>query len=69
VTQPERSAPPWSGETGYIDREMLERHVPDLIAPIYYFADPPAKTAAMHEMLEQCGLGEESMRYEEFYGY
>jgi ferredoxin-NADP reductase len=48
---------------------MLERHLADLIAPIYYFAGPPAMTMAMQQMLEGCGLGEESMRYEEFYGY
>lgn len=69
MTESAKSAQPWSGETGYIGREMLERYLPDLIAPIYYFAGPPAMTTAMHRMLEECGLGEESMRYEEFYGY
>lgn len=69
MTEPGKSAQPWSGETGYIGREMLERYLPDLIAPIYYFAGPPAMTTAMHQVLEDCGLGEESMRYEEFYGY
>lgn len=69
MAEPEKSARPWSGETGFIRREMLERYLPDLIAPIYYFAGPPAMTAAMHRMLEDLGLGEESMRYEEFYGY
>ena len=69
MTEPDKSAQPWSGETGFIRREMLERCLPDLIAPIYYFAGPPAMTMAMHRMLEECGLGEESMRSEEFYGY
>lgn len=69
MTEPGKSAQPWSGETGIIGREMLERHLENLIAPIYYFAGPPAMTIAMQQMLEACGLGEESMRYEEFYGY
>jgi ferredoxin-NADP reductase len=48
---------------------MLERYVPDLKAPIFYFAGPPAMTAAMQQMLEAMGIHEQAMRYEEFYGY
>lgn len=69
MTEPERSARPWSGETGIIRREMLERHLPDLRSPLYYFAGPPAMTMAMMEMLREIGIGEQAMRYEEFYGY
>ena len=69
MTERGKSAQSWSGETGFIRREMLERYLPDLIVPIYYFAGPPAMTMAMQQMLEDCGLGDESMRYEEFYGY
>lgn len=69
MTEPEKSAQPWSGETGFIRREMLERHLPDLGSPLYYFAGPPAMTMAMMEMLQEIGVGEEAMRYEEFYGY
>jgi ferredoxin-NADP reductase len=69
MTEPEKSAQPWSGETGFIRREMLERYLPDLGSPLYYFAGPPAMTMAMMEMLRGIGIGEEAMRYEEFYGY
>lgn len=69
MTEPEKSARPWSGETGFIRREMLERHLPDLGSPLYYFAGPPAMTMAMMEMLQEIGISEEAMRYEEFYGY
>jgi len=48
---------------------MLERHLPDLVSPIYYFAGPPAMTMAMQKMLEAIGIDEQAMRYEEFYGY
>jgi len=64
-----KSARPWSGETGFIRREMLERHLPDVASPVYYFAGPPAMTMAMREMLQGMGVGEDAMRYEEFYGY
>ena len=69
MTEPGKSSRPWSGETGFIRKELLARHVSNLMDPIYYFAGPPAMTAAMRGMLQDCGLSEESMRYEEFYGY
>lgn len=69
MAEAEKSARPWSGETGFIRREMLERHLPDTATPVYYFAGPPAMTAAMQEMLQGIGIGEDAMRYEEFYGY
>lgn len=69
MTEPEKSAQRWPGETGFIRRELLERHLPDLMSPIYYFAGPPAMTLAMQQMLEAIGISEQAMRYEEFYGY
>lgn len=69
MAEAEKSALPWSGETGFIRREMLEHHLPDTASPVYYFAGPPAMTMAMQEMLQGIGIGEDAMRYEEFYGY
>jgi ferredoxin-NADP reductase len=69
MAEPEKSLDCWWGETGFIRRDMLERHLPDLASPIYYFAGPPAMTMAMRKMLEDIGIGERAMRYEEFYGY
>lgn len=64
-----KSARSWSGERGFIDRALLERHVADLSAPVYYFAGPPAMAMAMQQMLESAGVGDDAMRSEEFYGY
>jgi ferredoxin-NADP reductase len=69
MSEPEKSARRWSGETGFIRREMLERHLSDTAKPIYYFAGPPSMTNAMRQMLEDMGISEQAMRYEEFYGY
>jgi ferredoxin-NADP reductase len=69
MSEPHKSSRPWAGETGVIRRELLERYLPDLTSPIYYFAGPPARTMAMHELLDSLGVAERSMRYEEFYGY
>jgi len=69
MTAPEKSAQPWRGETGRIDQAMLERHLGDLLEPVYYLAGPPSMTEAMRELLGASGLGEESMRCEDFFGY
>jgi ferredoxin-NADP reductase len=69
MAEPEKSAHRWSGETGFIRRDMLERHLRDLQHPVYYFAGPPQMTMAMQQMLAAIGIAEQSMRYEEFYGY
>ena len=69
MTQPESSVHPWSGEKGFIRRELLERHLTDLTRPIYYFAGPPPMTMSMRQMLETIGVDEQAMRSEEFYGY
>ncbi|HZQ71283.1 MAG TPA: FAD-dependent oxidoreductase [Burkholderiales bacterium] len=64
-----KSALPWDGETGFIRRDMLERHLPDLLRPVYYFAGPPGMAMAMQSMLQEIGVSENDMRSEEFYGY
>ena len=69
MAEPEKSAQRWAGETGFIRREMLEHHLPDISSPMYYFAGPPQMTMAMQKILEEIGISEAAMRYEEFYGY
>jgi ferredoxin-NADP reductase len=59
----------WTGETGVIDREMLLRHVPEPVGPIYYIAGPPAMVTAMRKMLASAGVDEDDIRTEEFSGY
>lgn len=65
----EKSKRPWYGETGYIDRAMLARFVPDLAAPIYYIAGPPAMVTAMKQTLVGARVDEDDVRAEDFAGY
>src|SRR5262249_20887793 len=58
MAEPEKSAKPWKGETGFIRPEMLERHLPDPRLPVYYFAGPPAMATAMQSMLADLGIKE-----------
>lgn len=69
MSEPEKSAQRWKGEQGFVDRTMLERHLPDLQAPVYYFAGPPVMAMAMQQMLSALGIAGANMRSEEFYGY
>lgn len=69
MSEAEKSQPGWPNERGFIDREMLLRHLDGLEGPIYYVAGPPAMVAAMREMLTKAGVGEDDIRTEEFGGY
>jgi ferredoxin-NADP reductase len=59
----------WDGEKGYINREMLSRHLEDLSLPIYYTAGPPAMVASMRKMLVTAGVNPDNVRSEDFSGY
>src|ERR1700704_3779245 len=64
-----KSSRPWSGETGFLDRTMLERHLKDLAAFVYYVAGPPGLVEAMRKMLADAGVEDEAIRTDEFFGY
>ncbi len=69
MTEPEKSAQPWSGERGLIRMELIERYVAESARSIYYLAGPPGMVTAMLDMLKSAGVTEQALRYEEFYGY
>jgi len=69
MTEMARSGREWKGETGFINGEMLARHLGTLQGPIYYVAGPPPMVAAMREMLVGVGVDEDDVRTEEFAGY
>jgi ferredoxin-NADP reductase len=69
MTEMQKSARSWKGETAFIDQAMLERHLDDLAGAIYYTAGPPAMVEAMQKMLEGAGVKSENIRSDEFYGY
>ena len=69
MTKMESSKREWSGERGFVNREMPIKHFCDLQGPIYYVAGPPAMVAAIGEMLARNGVSEDDIRTEEFSGY
>lgn len=67
---PTMTAPtPWQGETGFITKEMIQKHIKDLNSPIYYMSGPPAMVKAMRELLEKIGIQDDNIKFEEFTGY
>lgn len=69
MTEMEKSGRKWNGETGYINKAMLEKHVGDLTLPIYYVAGPASMVTAMRKTLNEAGVDDDNIRTEEFSGY
>jgi ferredoxin-NADP reductase len=69
MAEMEKSARPWTGERGFLDRAMLERHLKSLAARVYYIAGPPGLVEAMQKMLTGAGVAEDAIHTDEFFGY
>jgi ferredoxin-NADP reductase len=69
MVEMDKSSRPWSGETGFLDRAMLERHLKSLAACVYYVAGPPGLVEAMQKMLIGAGVAGEAIHTDEFFGY
>lgn len=59
----------WAGETRPISSEMLHDYLSDVSAPIYYIAGPPQMVKGVQQMLDEIGIEEDDVRFEEFAGY
>ncbi|HEY7676949.1 MAG TPA: FAD-dependent oxidoreductase [Candidatus Methylomirabilis sp.] len=69
MTDMAKSRRPWAGETGYINGDMLARHLGSLTGPIYYIVGPPPLVDAMRKMLADAGVPGTDIRIEKFAGY
>jgi ferredoxin-NADP reductase len=69
MVEMDKSSRTWSGEQGFLDRAMLERHLKDLAANVYYVAGPPGLVGAMQKMLTSAGVAEDAIHTDEFIGY
>ena len=69
MTEIDKSATPWSRDTGLVDKALLQRHLQDAERPVYYLAGPPGMVMGMQALLEGLGVPLEDVRDEEFYGY
>jgi ferredoxin-NADP reductase len=69
MTQTQKSAKSWQGETGHINGSMITKYVGDLQSPIYYIAGLPEMATAMKKLLTDSGVNEDRIRAEEFTGF
>lgn len=65
----EKSAAQWQGETGHVSKAMLMKYLVDLSLPIFYISGPPGMVAAMQKVLSDAGVKISNIRAEEFSGY
>ena len=69
MVEMDKSGKTWSGERGFLDRAMLERHLKSLAGNVYYVAGPPGLVEAMQKMLVVAGVAEDAIHTDEFFGY
>ena len=69
MTEMQNSKSEWQGETGYVTKAMLMKHIDDLTLPIYYVSGPASMVAAMRKLLNESGVNDDNIRTEEFTGY
>jgi ferredoxin-NADP reductase len=69
MVEMDKSSRSWSGERGFLDRAMLERHLKSLAGNVYYIAGPPGLVEAMQKMLTGAGVAEDAIHTDEFIGY
>lgn len=69
MTEAEKSHQSWKGERGYVNQDLLSRHLKEIASPVYYLAGPPGMVKAMHAMLNAAGVDDDDIRSEEFAGY
>jgi ferredoxin-NADP reductase len=69
MTEPEKSAQTWQGETGFINRVIFEKYVDDPRSLIYYVAGLPEMVNAMQAVLAEVDVNTEDIRAEEFAGF
>jgi ferredoxin-NADP reductase len=66
ITEPVQS---WEGLTGRINRQMIEKALPDYAKRIFYTSGPQPMVHAMRAILSEMGLPEKQIKQEYFTGY
>jgi ferredoxin-NADP reductase len=59
----------WQGEKGHINKEMLQKYIPDIQNAIYYTAGPQPMVDTMRKILQEAGIEDSKIKFENFTGY
>jgi len=70
MTDLPNSAQEWDGETGYIDRDLLEKYLKNISALLFYIVGPPGFVQAMVDLLYSIdSVPSTHVKSEDFSGY
>ncbi len=69
MTESEKSAKSWRGETSHIDQVMLRKYLGNLKSPVYYIAGLPEMVNSMKTLLVRVDVKVDNIRAEEFAGF
>ena len=69
MTKMTKSHREWSGETGYINKEMLAKYLGAAKSPIYYIVGPPKMVSGLHSIVNESGVDDDADWTEDFSGY
>jgi len=69
MTEPEKVAKTWKGETDHINKAMLDKQISNLQSPIYYVSGLPEMVSSMKTILKDAGVADEQVQAEEFTGF
>jgi ferredoxin-NADP reductase len=56
----------WKYDTGYINKELILKNIPDINKPIYYIVGPLVMVDAMEALLLDLGIGKENIKLDRF---
>ncbi len=59
----------WTGEKGYIDVPMLQKHLSEPKKCLYFLIGPSAFMWGMYKLLQQLEISERNINFDEFTGY
>jgi ferredoxin-NADP reductase len=65
ITQPTEK---WNGFTGFINREMIQKVIPDYLDRVFYICGPPGMVDAMVVILKSLNIPEKQIKKEQFVG-
>jgi len=69
LTDQKATLPDWKGYTGYIDRQMIEKEIPDYRDRHFFLSGPHSMIIAFEQTLHDMGIGRSQIKKDFFPGF
>lgn len=69
ITHPEESKEWWNGQTGRLNKDMIQKYIQDIHEPMYMIAGPEGFVDALSTVVREMGVAEDKIITETFPGY